>query len=161
MTSKQILHGSCVEIFEGGLLILGPSGVGKSNLVLTFLDRGHFFVADDAVELNVENHQIFARPVSRIKTCLHLRDLGIIHLKDYNLSLQLKEQTKLIAAIELSPFPFHANDLQEDEMINGKQKSMTLLGVELPFLNLDVGAHKPITLIVELFIKKILREKKS
>jgi HPr kinase/phosphorylase len=70
------LHGTCVARDGAGVLILGPSGSGKSDLALRLLDRGFGLVADDQVELR----DGIASPPEALAGLLEVRGLGIVRL---------------------------------------------------------------------------------
>ena len=70
------VHGSCAARNGAGVLMLGPSGVGKSDLVLRLLDRGFVLVADDRVEID----DGMARPAAGLAGLLEVRGLGIVRV---------------------------------------------------------------------------------
>ncbi len=70
------MHASCAARDGAGVLLLGPSGVGKSDMVLQLLDRGFSLVADDRVEIE----DGFARPPPALAGLLEVRGLGIVRL---------------------------------------------------------------------------------
>jgi HPr kinase/phosphorylase len=71
------LHGSCVALDEEGVLILGPSGSGKSDLVLRLLGRGWALVADDQVELTASGGTLHATAPEALRGLLEIRGLGL------------------------------------------------------------------------------------
>jgi hypothetical protein len=74
------IHASCVAIKGKGVLILGDSGAGKSDLALRLIDDGARLVADDRTELYVDKSKLFARAPKRIAGLIEVRGLGIIAL---------------------------------------------------------------------------------
>jgi hypothetical protein len=72
------IHASCVAIGGRGVLILGKSGAGKSDLAFRLIDRGAVLVADDRTILFVEKGALHGRAPSSIKSLLEVRDLGIV-----------------------------------------------------------------------------------
>jgi len=72
------IHASCVAIGGRGVLLLGKSGSGKSDLALRLIDGGAVLVADDRTLLSVEKGMLVARPPSSIKGMLEIRGLGIV-----------------------------------------------------------------------------------
>jgi len=70
------VHGSCAARVGAGVLLLGPPGAGKSDLLLRLLDRGFTLVADDRVEIEAG----FARPAATLAGLLEVRGLGIVRL---------------------------------------------------------------------------------
>jgi HPr Serine kinase C-terminal domain len=74
------IHASCVAIGRHGVLLLGKSGAGKSDLVLRLIDQGAVLVADDRVILWTRNSVLHARAPQTIKGLLEIRGLGIVAL---------------------------------------------------------------------------------
>src|ERR1700760_1414416 len=72
------IHASCVAIKGKGVLILGESGAGKSDLALRLMDGGAKLVADDRTELTVERGRLCARAPKSIAGLIEVRGLGII-----------------------------------------------------------------------------------
>ena len=74
-------HGVLVEVYGEGILILGDSGIGKSELAIELVKRGHRLVADDAVELRkVSNRQIMGTAPENIRHFIELRGIGIVNV---------------------------------------------------------------------------------
>ena len=80
MKSMVNIHAGCVAIGRKGILILGGSGTGKSDLALRLIDEGARLVADDRCELYLRGKQLYARPPAAIAGLLELRGVGIIAL---------------------------------------------------------------------------------
>ena len=78
------IHASCVSIGGRGVLLLGPSGSGKSDLALRLVDEGAKLVTDDACELFVRARKLYARPPHAIAGLLEMRGIGIIALPHAN-----------------------------------------------------------------------------
>jgi HPr kinase/phosphorylase len=75
------IHASCVVIGKAGVLLLGKSGSGKSDLALRLIDQGAVLVADDRTLVWVEKGALHARAPSTIKGLLEIRGLGIVTMK--------------------------------------------------------------------------------
>ncbi len=77
------VHGSLLEVHGVGVLLLGPSGVGKSECALELVSRGHRLVADDAVELTRgDDGRLVGRAPERIRDHMEIRGLGIVCIRD-------------------------------------------------------------------------------
>jgi HPr kinase/phosphorylase len=79
-TSAVRVHASCVELQGVGVLLLGPSGSGKSDLALRLIDAGARLVADDQVAIERRADRLFARPAEPLAGLLEVRGLGIVRL---------------------------------------------------------------------------------
>ena len=89
VTAPQITrHGVLMNIYGQGVLILGDSGIGKSETAIELVKRGHRLVADDAVELRkVSNRQIMGTAPENIRHFIELRGIGIVNVARVYLSL--------------------------------------------------------------------------
>jgi HPr kinase/phosphorylase len=78
---SERLHATCVALGSSGVLLLGESGMGKSDLALRLIDRGARLIADDQVELTRHGKYITANSPPSIYGLLEIRGLGIFHVK--------------------------------------------------------------------------------
>jgi HPr kinase/phosphorylase len=78
MPPDLTLHASCVAVGGKGLLILGPSGSGKSGLALELIARGARLVADDRVDLSVEDDTLVARCPPPLRNMIEARGVGLL-----------------------------------------------------------------------------------
>jgi len=74
-----LIHGSCVAVGGQGLLILGPSGSGKSSLALRMMASGATLVADDQVQMRREGEDVIASPPPRLAGMIEARGVGLLH----------------------------------------------------------------------------------
>jgi len=75
------IHATCVDIDGAGVLLLGPSGSGKSDLALRLIDGGARLVADDRVNLAADGARVHASPPPNIAGMLEVRGIGIVKLE--------------------------------------------------------------------------------
>lgn len=75
-------HGVLVKIHDTGVLITGRSGIGKSELALDLLSRGHTLIADDIVEIYVENQHLMGACPEMLFDFLHVKGLGLLKVSD-------------------------------------------------------------------------------
>jgi HPr kinase/phosphorylase len=119
------LHATCVELNATGIVLLGPSGSGKSDLALRLIDRGARLVADDQLTVERQGDRLLGRPAEALAGLLEVRGYGIV-------KLPWRAPCPLGLAVGLDsvgPLP----RLPEPE-------SYDLLGVRLPYLRLDPRA---------------------
>ena len=96
-------HGVLVEVYGEGILILGDSGIGKSELAIELVKRGHRLVADDAVELRkVSNRQIMGTAPENIRHFIELRGIGIVNVaRVYGVgAVKVNETVDLVVQLE-------------------------------------------------------------
>ncbi len=93
-------HASCVEFNGKGILIIGESGSGKSDLALRLIDAGGILIGDDYVELAVNGNKIVVKPAPHIEGMIEVRGIGVVEV-DFkkkcllHLVLQLTDRTQI------------------------------------------------------------------
>jgi HPr kinase/phosphorylase len=138
-------HGALVQVQGVGVLLLGPSGVGKSETALELVTRGHLLVADDVVELHVVNERVIGRAPEPIRHYLEIRGLGILFVPElYGPQAVLVESPiDLLCRLERD-----APGL-EYERVGLERPRETLAGVDLPVVRLPVRPATSLGVIVE------------
>jgi HPr kinase/phosphorylase len=105
MPLAPFLHASCVRIGQHAVLLMGPSGSGKSDLALRLIDQGALLVGDDQVLLKLaQDGQIVAMPAERIKGLLEIRGVGILQLP-FAAEAPLSLVVRLVSAAEVERLP--------------------------------------------------------
>jgi HPr kinase/phosphorylase len=106
MMSKIItgrLQGVGLQIFKTGVLLIGESGIGKTDTALSLIDRGHKLIADDVVEYIYKDSQIILYPVENILQFIHIRGIGFIDInKAFSNYYSVISSGKLDIVIELT-----------------------------------------------------------
>ena len=120
------VHASCVELHGVGVLLLGPSGSGKSDLALRLIDAGALLVADDQVAIERRADRLFGSAAAALAGLLEVRGVGIVRLP-------CRAASELGLAVELDTAG--ARDRLPDPAT-----SYPLLGLALPCLRLDPRA---------------------
>jgi len=76
----SLLHATCVSLNSGGILLRGPSGVGKSDMALQLIDQGARLVADDYVALSADNGRLIGATPHTIRGLLEVRGVGVMEV---------------------------------------------------------------------------------
>lgn len=97
-------HGSCIKYQDKGILILGPSGSGKSDLALRLIDDGGVLISDDYVEIEYKDGAIIANTAPNIGGMIEVRGIGLIKL-DYLKSSPLHLVLDLVQMKEIDRIP--------------------------------------------------------
>ena len=142
---KKNLHASCVAKTPHGILIVGNSGSGKSDLALRLVGEGYKLVADDQVTLQHSNNQILASPPPRLAGLLEVRGVGILKF-DYH------RQHPISLVVELVKDTFIERLPDLGKMVFGK--------VELPSIKLhpfEPSALIKLKLVLGIVTDKIIR----
>lgn len=140
-------HGVLVEVYGIGILILGESGVGKSETAVELLKRGHRLVADDAVELRrVSNRTIVGQAPENIRHFIELRGIGIINVGRVFGTGAVKATEKIDLVVELEPWVKHKNYSRTGLENN----TMDILGLKVPLTVIPVMPGRNLAVIVEI-----------
>ena len=140
-------HGVLVEVYGEGILILGDSGVGKSETAIELVKRGHRLIADDAVEIKrVSKKALVGSAPEILRHYVELRGIGIIDVKRlYGISA-VKDTEKLDLVINLESW---VQGKMYDRLGLDEQK-INILGIELPSLTIPVRPGRNLAIILEI-----------
>lgn len=139
-------HGVFVEVYGEGILILGDSGVGKSETAVELVKRGHRLIADDAVELRrVSNRSIVGTSPENIRHFIELRGVGIVNVARVFGVGAVKVSEKVDLVVELEPWDktkaYNRTGLEAD--------SIDILGVDIPHTVIPVMPGRNLAVILE------------
>ena len=140
-------HGVLVEVYGEGVLLLGESGVGKSETAIELVKRGHRLVADDAVELRrVSSKSLVGSSPENIRHFIELRGIGIINASRIFGAGAVKLTEKIDMIIKLEPWDA---DKVYDRM--GLESETTdILGIKIPSLTIPVKPGRNLAVIIEV-----------
>ncbi len=139
-------HGVFIEIYGEGILILGESGVGKSETAVELVKRGHRLIADDAVELRkVSDRTIVGTAPENIRYFIELRGVGIINMARMFGNGSVKESEKVDLVTELEPWDkskqYSRTGLETD--------TIDIMGIKLPYTVIPVMPGRNLAVILE------------
>ena len=140
------VHGSLVDVFSVGMLISGPSAIGKSELTLDLIERGHQLVADDAICITrVSSKSLIGSPSELLAHHMEIRGVGIIDVRRmFGIrGIRGKKIIDLLVDLQLWDESREYDRLGVDETIT------EILGVELPLVELPIMSGKNLTVITE------------
>jgi len=140
------VHGVFVEVFGVGILIIGKSGVGKSECALELIERGHRLVADDVVDIrSISDTFLIGSGAKLIRHHMEIRGLGIIninHLFGVG-AIRDKKQIQLVVSLE------EWDAKKEYDRLGLTESVYTILGVEVPLLTIPVRPGRNIPILIE------------
>lgn len=146
--SPQIaMHGSFVDVYGVGLLFCGNSGIGKSEIALDLIERGHRLVADDIVMISRKGEGILmGSGTELVKHFMEIRGLGIIDVRSiFGIrSIRFQKRVELIVNLE------EWSRKKEYTRTGLDENTINVLGVDIPFLLLPIFPGKNITVISEV-----------
>jgi HPr kinase/phosphorylase len=156
LAPTEELHGVMVEIHGIGTLLLGPSGIGKSECALFLVERGHRLVADDRVRLTrLPNGQVRAAPAPLLEHHLEIRGLGILNVREMFGATSVWDEAVVDLVAELCPWSAE----EEYERLGLDTHTESLLGVSVPKLRIPVRPGRNMAVILEVAARnQLLKE---
>ncbi|MBR3591720.1 MAG: HPr(Ser) kinase/phosphatase [Clostridia bacterium] len=140
-------HGVLVEVYGEGILLLGESGVGKSETAIELVKRGHRLIADDAVEIRrVSSKSLVGTAPDNIRHFIELRGIGIINASRTFGAGAVKLTEKIDLVINMEPWDTNKN---YDRMGLETQKT-EILGLQIPSLTIPVKPGRNLAVIIEV-----------
>lgn len=147
LANRITQHGVLVEVYGEGVLILGDSGIGKSETAIALVERGHRLIADDAVEIKrVSAKTLVGSAPSLIKHYVELRGIGIIDVRRIYGMGAIKDTEKIDLVIHLEPWV-------EGKMYDRfglDDQTYNILGIEIPSLTVPVRPGRSLPIILEI-----------
>ena len=139
--------GVMMEIYGEGVLIQGESGVGKSEVAIELIKRGHRIIADDAVEIKETNHgTLVASAPELIRHYMELRGIGVIDVRRLFGMGAIKMNQEIDMVIKLEPW----DDTAVYDRLGLENTYTEILGVQLPALTIPVKPGRNLASIVEV-----------
>ncbi len=140
-------HGVLVEVYGEGRLVLGDSGIGKSETAIELIKRGHRLIADDAVEIRrVSAKTLVGSAPTNIRHFIELRGIGIVNVRRIFGIGSVKNTEKINMAIQMEPWE---NGKAYDRMGLDTQ-TMDILGIEIPTITIPVKPGRNLVIIIEV-----------
>lgn len=156
LAPRARVHGVLVDVFEVGVLLLGKSGIGKSECALELVMRGHRLVADDVIECDYKPPgMIFGEPAELLRHHIEVRGLGILNIKDlYGVTaIRTRKRIDLIVQLELFKKDNHYDRIGLDE------HHKEVLGVPIREVILPVRPGRNMSSIIEIAARdELLRQ---
>ena len=143
--SKKI-HGTLLDVYGIGVLLVGESGIGKSEIALELVKKGHRLVADDSVIVSAANRKLYGKAPSPLKGFLEVRGLGIINVIQMFgvVSIRNSKHISLIISLE------KAENVKSIDRLLNKVDSKNLLGLDIPLVRLPVSEGRSMSYLVEV-----------
>ncbi len=139
-------HGVMVDVFGVGVLITGESGVGKSECALELIKRGHLLVADDVVDIARVGQKLRGESPEIVRDFMELRGIGIVDIKYiFGIGAVMRRKT-IDMAIHLE----YWMPGKEYDRLGSGEKTMDILGIGVPQLNVPVRSGRNLAMIVEI-----------
>lgn len=140
-------HGVLVEVYGEGILILGDSGIGKSETAIELIKRGHRLIADDAVEISkVSEKTLVGRAPSIIRYYMELRGIGIIDIRRIFGMGAVKESEKIELVIKFEQWV----EGKMYDRLGLESEYVEILGIKIPAITVPVRPGRNLAAILEI-----------
>lgn len=147
LAATTCIHGVLLDVFGVGSLIIGKSGIGKSECALDLVLRGHRLVADDIVNIKKQPPStLFGTGSEIIKYHMEIRGLGIINIKDLFGISAVRDRKIVEIVVELMEWDPHI----EYDRLGIDEQRHTLLDVHLPLIQIPVRSGRNLSAIIEV-----------
>jgi len=153
LADKVIIHGVFMELLSLGVLLTGESGLGKSELALELVSRGHMLVADDAPEfMRIAPNIILGSCPEMLRDFLEVRGLGVLNIREMygDSSIKLSKYLRLI--IHLTSM----SNITPEERLNTQVRTKNVLGLDIPVIHLPVAAGRNLSVLAEAAVRNHL-----
>src|SRR5581483_6292004 len=151
-----LLHGDLVEIHGVGVLILGKSGIGKSEAALELVSRGHRLVADDVVQVRRLSPSVVRGHAARLlEHQMEIRGVGVIDIEALFGTLATLDERQIDLVVELVEWP------GAPDRLGLVEERHELLEVELPLVRLPVRPGRTIAMLVETAARNYLLRRRG
>ena len=140
-------HGVLMEVYGEGVLLIGESGVGKSEAAVELLKRGHRMIADDAVEIRkISDDLLMGTAPALIRDYVELRGIGIINVaKLFGMgAVKLENQINLV--VNVVPW----NTQKVYDRLGLEEQHMEILGVKIPMNTIPITPGRNLAVILEV-----------
>lgn len=147
LAPRRTRHGVLVEVYGEGVLIMGESGVGKSETAIELVKRGHRLVADDAVEIKrVSEKTLVGTSPDVIRHFIELRGIGIIDVKEIFGMGAVKDTENINLIIHLEKW----NENKQYDRLGLVEEFTNIMGINVPSLTVPVKLGRNLAVIVEV-----------
>ena len=159
LSDSVVIHGVLMEVLGAGVLITGESSIGKSELALELISRGHSLVADDAPEFRrIAHNTIEGSCPPLLRDFLEVRGLGVINIRRMygHASTRHQKILRFIVRLELMD---DAHPFAEETRLHRPEQTRNVLGAEISELTIPVAPGRNLAVLVEAAVRNYLLKK--
>ena len=147
LSPRETIHGVLVQVYGEGVLITGESGIGKSEVALELIKRGHRLVADDAVELRrIGKDDLQGSAPKMIRYLMELRGVGLIDVRRIFGVGSVLPKEKIDLAVDFVRW----DESKEYDRLGLEEENITYLGVAVPKITVPVAPARNLAIILEV-----------
>lgn len=149
----ESVHGVLMQIYGKGVLITGSSGIGKSEIALELLKKGHYLVADDRVDICRVHNKIRGEAPEILKSMIELRGVGIINVNSMFGVTTTLDQSIVDYVIDLQKLH---EEVEFDRIGGTERQTVTYFGVDIPKLVIPVSEGRSVAVIIEAAVSNMI-----
>jgi HPr kinase/phosphorylase len=147
LAAKMTIHGTFVDVYGIGVLIVGKSGIGKSEISLELIKRGHRLVADDLIEVTkLSDTQLEGRGLSIVQHHMEIRGVGIIDVRNLFGVGAVRDEQKIELIMHLEEW----EKGKDYERLGIEEQFEDILGVKVAKIILPVKSGRNLSVIIEV-----------
>jgi HPr kinase/phosphorylase len=158
LAPRARLHGVLVEVYGVGTLLIGPSGIGKSECALFLVERGHRLIADDLVELTrLPNTAVLGSPAPLLRHHLEIRGVGILNIRDLFGATAVRDEARVELVVELCQW----REDEAYERLGLDDQHTELLGTKISRLRIPVRPGRDMGVLLEMAARNHLLKREG
>lgn len=158
LTASVTVHGVLLDVLGVGILIIGKSGIGKSESALDLVLRGHRLIADDVVLIKKKPPAtLYGTSSELIQHHMEIRGLGILNIKDLFGVASIRDFKLIEIVVELVEWDFN----YEYDRLGIDEHKYTILDVPIPYLKIPVSPGRNITTVIEVAARNHLLKQRG
>ncbi len=150
-------HGVYMDIYGLGVLITGASGIGKSEIGLELISRGHRLIADDMVEFSRPSPNVLVgESPDTLRYHMEIRGLGILNIRDLYGAAAITDTKRLRLIVELVPW----DHIAAEDRVLGEESEMEIHGVSIPRVPVPIRSGRSLAVLIEVATRnQLLKER--
>ncbi len=147
-TKTLTIHGVFLDVLGVGVLLTGNSGIGKSEIALSLINRGHRLIADDAVKFTLINEEtIVGECPELLQDFLEVRGLGVLNIRVMFGDTAIKENKRLQLVVHL--IAMENQELKNIDRLYGMYRDQKIFNVPIPEVTIPVAPGRHLSVLVE------------
>jgi|TARA_B100001971_G_C18128010_1_gene503182 HPr kinase/phosphorylase len=154
-TNSVSQHGVLISLYNIGILLIGKSGIGKSECAIELLNKGARLISDDIVIIENIRGSLIGKPPDAIKELIEIRGIGIINVREIFGSNAIENESKIDLVVELISF----NENHDYERLGYDTTFMNILNIEIPTMQIPVSPGRNLSTLIEIAAKKLIFER--
>ena len=154
----ESVHGVLMQVYGRGILITGESGIGKSEIALELIKKGHILVADDRVDVYRAHNRLFGEAPELLRNMLELRGVDVVNVVDMFGIMASTDRSSIECVVELKRW---TQDNDFDRLGLNNSLTFSMFGIELPKMLIPVREGRSIADIIEATVTNMIMRQKG